>query len=317
MTLVQVALDFTSLEEALDVARSCVEAGIQVLEAGTPLIKAEGERAIRALSEEFPERLIVADTKTMDVGKLEARMVLKAGGDVGCVLGAAPEETISSFVGKMHRSAAGALVDTIGCDPEDVVEKLSRIEEPPDYLLLHAAIDEPIHGGELLEDADVDDVDVGLAVAGGLTPERIDEIDGVDLIIVGGYITGAEDPEGAARDVLEAAGSEPYRYRPNPSEIEFLRSLRRHDVVAAIEPGNEVLNAALNILKWRRPNLEVAEAGDLSEVPDGGDVLVVKGADGWSGGDLKKAVDGFRKVILVADDNVLKLHGIADAVVEF
>ncbi len=316
MTLVQVALDLTSVEEALEVARSCVEAGVHVLEAGTPLIKAEGERAVEVLSREFPERMVVADTKTMDVGELEARMVLEAGGDVGCVLGAAPEETISAFVKEMHKEAAGALVDTIGCDPSDVLEKINGIEETPDYLLLHAAIDEPIHGGELLEDTDVDDdADVGLAVAGGLNPERIEDIDGVDLVVVGGYITGAEDPREAAEEVLKAAGSEPYTYRPTGPEAEFLREFRLGKVVALVG-GDDPLEPALNLVRWRRPGAEIARVEDPEEVPERGDVLVVEGADAWSGDELNRVTSRFPKVVLLADDNVLKLHGVADAVVE-
>ena len=49
------------------------------LEAGTPLILAEGLHGVEALRERFPDHPIVADLKTMDGGYLEAEMMAKAG----------------------------------------------------------------------------------------------------------------------------------------------------------------------------------------------------------------------------------------------
>lgn len=45
-----------------------MRAGIDYLEAGTPLILAEGMHGVRALRERFPDTPIVADLKTMDGG---------------------------------------------------------------------------------------------------------------------------------------------------------------------------------------------------------------------------------------------------------
>ena len=64
------------------------------LEAGTPLILAEGLRAVSALRERFPDHPVVADLKTMDGGYLEAEMMAKAGADLVVVMGRAHEATI-------------------------------------------------------------------------------------------------------------------------------------------------------------------------------------------------------------------------------
>ncbi|HSH78319.1 MAG TPA: orotidine 5'-phosphate decarboxylase / HUMPS family protein, partial [Herpetosiphonaceae bacterium] len=64
--IVQISLDLTSIEEALATARIAVQAGVDWLEAGTPLLLAEGLHAVRALRREFPDHPIVADLKTMD-----------------------------------------------------------------------------------------------------------------------------------------------------------------------------------------------------------------------------------------------------------
>jgi 3-hexulose-6-phosphate synthase len=65
---IQVSLDLTDLNQALRMARGAVKAGVDWLEAGTPLLLAEGLRCVRALRNEFPDHPIVADLKMMDGG---------------------------------------------------------------------------------------------------------------------------------------------------------------------------------------------------------------------------------------------------------
>src|SRR3954471_1743197 len=100
--IVQISLDVTSLDEALDTAAIAVEAGIDWLEAGTPLILAEGLRAVEGLRKRFPDHPIVADLKTMDGGYLEAEMMAKAGADFVVVMGRAHEATIRRVVDAGH-----------------------------------------------------------------------------------------------------------------------------------------------------------------------------------------------------------------------
>ncbi|MFX1448880.1 MAG: orotidine 5'-phosphate decarboxylase / HUMPS family protein, partial [Promethearchaeota archaeon] len=68
----QVALDFESLEEALRIAEE-VAPFVDILEAGTPLIKSEGIRVVKALKNAYPDKLVCADLKTADAGYLEAK----------------------------------------------------------------------------------------------------------------------------------------------------------------------------------------------------------------------------------------------------
>ena len=67
-TVVQISLDISNIPEALSTAELAMRAGVDWLEAGTPLIIAEGMHGVRALRERFPEIPIVADLKTMDGG---------------------------------------------------------------------------------------------------------------------------------------------------------------------------------------------------------------------------------------------------------
>jgi 3-hexulose-6-phosphate synthase len=87
-TIVQISLDLVTIDESLKTAEMAKRAGVDWLEAGTPLIIAEGMNGVRALRKAFPKVPIVADLKTMDGGYLEAELMAKAGAkfleDLGC-----------------------------------------------------------------------------------------------------------------------------------------------------------------------------------------------------------------------------------------
>ena len=53
--IVQISLDLTTIDEALETAALAMRAGVDWLEAGTPLILAEGLHGVRALREAFPK----------------------------------------------------------------------------------------------------------------------------------------------------------------------------------------------------------------------------------------------------------------------
>src|SRR5579863_9310357 len=97
-TIVQISLDITSIPEAIDTAALAMRCGVDWLEAGTPLIIAEGMNGVRALRARFPGVPIVADLKTMDGGWLEAQMMASAGATHVVVMERAHPETIKMVV---------------------------------------------------------------------------------------------------------------------------------------------------------------------------------------------------------------------------
>src|SRR5690242_6328172 len=84
--LLQLALDYISLPPALVMAAQ-VGPEVDIIEIGTPLCKAAGIDAVRAVREICPNNLILADLKTPDVGGLEAAMAFDAGADMMTVIG--------------------------------------------------------------------------------------------------------------------------------------------------------------------------------------------------------------------------------------
>src|SRR5215203_5144502 len=114
--IVQISLDLTSLEEALETAEVAVAAGVDWLEAGTPLILAEGLRAVEGLRRRFPHHPIVADLKTMDGGYLEAEMMARAGASSVVVMGRAHEATIRRVVDAGRDYGITVMGDNLGAE---------------------------------------------------------------------------------------------------------------------------------------------------------------------------------------------------------
>src|SRR5260370_38969737 len=76
--IVQVSLDLMTIAEAMPVAETAVRAGVDWLEAGTPLILGEGIHAVKALRGQFPRHPIVEDMKSIDASNIETVMIEKA-----------------------------------------------------------------------------------------------------------------------------------------------------------------------------------------------------------------------------------------------
>jgi 3-hexulose-6-phosphate synthase/6-phospho-3-hexuloisomerase len=139
--IVQVSLDIVTLTEALETAEMALAAGVDWLEAGTPLIIAEGMHGVRALRERFPATPIVADLKTMDGGYLEAELMAKAGATHVVVMARAHEETIRCVVQAGRDYNVKVMGDNMACS--DMVAGARRLEDLGcDYVIHHIGYDE-------------------------------------------------------------------------------------------------------------------------------------------------------------------------------
>jgi 3-hexulose-6-phosphate synthase len=140
-TIVQISLDIISIPEALDTAHLAMRAGVDWLEAGTPLIIAEGMNGVRALRAEFPGIPIVADLKTMDGGWLEAEIMAKAGATHVVVMERAHPETVKMVVKAGRDLGVKVMGDNLGA--EDMVASAKRLEDfGCDYVIHHIGYDQ-------------------------------------------------------------------------------------------------------------------------------------------------------------------------------
>ncbi len=158
-TVVQISLDLTSIPEALETAHLAIRAGVDWLEAGTPLIIAEGMNGVRALRRDFPGIPIVADLKTMDGGWLEAEMMAKAGATHVVVMERAHPETIKVVVKAGRDFGVKVMGDNMASG--DLVASARRLEDLGcDYVIHHIGYDERR----------------GIVASGGRCPSPLDQL---------------------------------------------------------------------------------------------------------------------------------------------
>jgi len=205
--ILQVALDFVDLPRALKLAEETVAGGADWLEVGTPLIKSCGVEAIRQLYKKFPTHLIVADMKTMDVGRIEVEIAAKAGAKIVAILGLADNSTIRECIEAGRNYGAKIMVDLL--EVEDFVKRAKEIEKMgADYLGLHTSIDEQMKGKISFEKVRQirKNVNLPIAIAGGINSENVVEAveAGADIIIVGGAITKSTDAQKATAEMKKA-----------------------------------------------------------------------------------------------------------------
>ena len=118
-----------------------MRSGVDWLEAGTPLIIAEGMNGVRALRAEFPGVPIVADLKTMDGGWLEAEIMAKAGATHVVVMERAHPETVKMVVKAGKDLGVLVMGDNLGAS--DMVAAAKRLEDLGcDFVIHHIGYDQ-------------------------------------------------------------------------------------------------------------------------------------------------------------------------------
>ncbi|HET6496277.1 MAG TPA: 3-hexulose-6-phosphate synthase [Thermoleophilia bacterium] len=295
--IVQVALDFVDLPRALEVAAEAVAGGCDWVEAGTPLIKAEGLNAVRALKAAFPDRTIVADMKTMDAGRAEVECAAKAGADVVGVLGAASDATIRECAEVARNYGCRLIVDMI--EVADPVARARRAEElGADYIGIHTAIDRQMRGEAPFDTlrAVAGAVSIPVSVAGGINSETAAAAmaAGAGIVVVGGAIIKAADAEAAAAEIRRAVdegiaiATTLYKRTAGPGIRTVLEQVSTANIsdawhrqpslpgIKPLLPGAHMCGPAVTVRTYAGDWAKPVEAIDVCEP---GDVLVVDASD--------------------------------------
>ena len=213
--IVQISLDLTDIEEALETAAMALRAGVDWLEAGTPLLLAEGLHGVRKLREAFPGIPIVADLKTMDGGYLETEMMAKAGATHVVVMARAHEETIRCVVQAGKDFNVKVMGDNLGCD--DKIAAAKWLEDLGcDYVIHHIGYDErrgiAARGERMPSPLDelrevVQAVNIPVQAVGGLSLEQAIQCPeyGAPLVVLGAPLTIDGDSFNTAAGDLESS----------------------------------------------------------------------------------------------------------------
>ena len=213
--IVQISLDLTNIDEALETAALALRAGVDWLEVGTPLILAEGLHGVRALRQAFPGIPLVADLKTMDGGYLEAEMMARAGATHVVVMARAHPETIKCVVKAGADFGCRVMGDNLNCP--DMVAGARFLEDLGcDYVIHHIGFDErrglAAAGQRMPSPMDqlrevVQAVRVPVQAVGGLSLEQAMECPrcGAPLVVLGAPLTIDADAFKTADGDLEAS----------------------------------------------------------------------------------------------------------------
>ena len=221
---IQVALDHPAIEKQIKVVKQLPKSDRIILEVGTPFLKKYGMESIKQIREIAREKFIVADLKTLDVGKLEVDFAFDATADAVVASGLAATASLDKFILEAQRLGIHAFVDTM--EVQNPIEKLSTLKQTPDVVIIHRGIDvEQSAAGSKSPDAQqkqrwalVPKIKelyasqkkasgrdrVLVAVAGGIEPSSATYAleQGADILIVGRFIASAKDVEFAMRRML-------------------------------------------------------------------------------------------------------------------
>lgn len=221
---IQVALDNPVLEKQIKVVKQLPKSDRIILEVGTPFLKKYGVESIKQIREVAKEKFIVADLKTLDVGKLEVDFAFDATADAVVASGLAATASLDKFILEAQRLGIHAFVDTM--EVQNPIEKLISLKQTPDVVIIHRGIDvEQSAAGDKSPDAQqkqrwalapkIKELyasqkkasgrdRVLVAVAGGIEPSSAAYAleQGADILIVGRFVASAKDVEFAMRRML-------------------------------------------------------------------------------------------------------------------
>ncbi|HZK82121.1 MAG TPA: orotidine 5'-phosphate decarboxylase / HUMPS family protein [Humisphaera sp.] len=214
--VIQIAIDLTTIDEALRMAELGVKAGVDWLEAGTPLIVRRGADAIGAIARAFPAFPVLADYKTMDSGGKNVMLTAEQGGRIMTVCAGACDETIASAVAASKETGVLVIVDTIGV--RDQVGRAREVERlGADSVYLHYGADQ--RRADATRDSTQWAAGVGAAIKVPLGVGTFGVEDGVraasmgaEVIVIGHPLISGPDPLGALREYCQRV-REAYRPR--------------------------------------------------------------------------------------------------------
>jgi len=200
----QLALDLVNIPQAIEVVKE-VEAFIDIVEIGTPVINKEGLKAVAEIKAAFPNLEVLADVKIMDAAAYEVSNASAAGADIVTILAQAEDSSIKGAVEEAKKQGKKILVDMIAV--KDIKTRAAELDElGADYICVHTGYDLQAEGKDSFEDLrTIKSVvkNAKTAIAGGIKLETLPEVIKAqpDLIIVGGGITSKENKSAEAEKI--------------------------------------------------------------------------------------------------------------------
>lgn len=206
--LIQFALDSLDFDTTVKLA-GLAAPSVDILEIGTPCLKYNGIAMLKTLRAAHPNKLILADLKTMDAGYYEAEPFFKAGADITTVLGTADLGTIKGVIDVANAYGKKAQVDLLNVADKAALAK-EVVKMGAHILGIHTGLDQQAAGQTPFADLNLIaslGLNAQISVAGGVKQATIQQVvkAGANLVVVGAAIYGADSPAAAAAELRALA----------------------------------------------------------------------------------------------------------------
>jgi 3-hexulose-6-phosphate synthase len=208
--LIQMALDSLDFDATVALAAKVADY-VDIFEIGTPCIKHNGIKLVKALREKFPNHLLLVDLKTMDAGEYEATPFYAAGADICTVLGVSGLATCTGVIKAAKAHNAEAQIDLINVE-DKVACARATAAAGAQIMGIHTGLDAQAAGHTPFADLNTIaalGLPVRISVAGGIKATTVQSVvkAGADIIVVGAAIYGAPCPATAAKEIRDLANA--------------------------------------------------------------------------------------------------------------
>ncbi len=208
--LIQMALDSLDFDATIALAAT-VAPHVDIFEIGTPCIKHNGIKLVKALREKFPNHLLLVDLKTMDAGEYEATPFYAAGADICTVLGVSGLATCTGVIKAAKAHNAEAQIDLINVE-DKVACARATAAAGAQIMGIHTGLDAQAAGHTPFADLNTIaalGLPVRISVAGGIKASTVQSVvrAGAHIIVVGAAIYGAPCPATAAKEIRALANA--------------------------------------------------------------------------------------------------------------
>lgn len=177
-----------------------------IVEIGTPLLKRFGIGAIATARELCRDTPVLADSKTVDGGQLEAEMAFSAGAAFMTVLSSATSATHEAVGRVAAKFGAHVIIDTITeAGKKELLPAKVAFPDSFAYVGVHRPSDAHAAGDSSATHieavAEMHRRGFRVALAGGLGPDSIDSVLAFEpeIVIVGSAITESGNPQEVAK----------------------------------------------------------------------------------------------------------------------
>lgn len=207
--IVQVAIDVLNVDDAMRIAEAAVRAGVDWLEAGTPLITFAGVRAIGALAAAFPGVPVLADYKMMDGVRKYVLETANQGGRIATVCAVASDASVREAV-RAGRDAGVTIITDLYAAPDVAARAVEMQSMGVDSVYVHWGADQRKEMPDRDPLADLAAVVERVSIPVGVGTFSVDDgarafRTGASIAVIGVPLIQAADVEAALREYVDRA----------------------------------------------------------------------------------------------------------------